>query len=147
MIKAIYLKASVPTCVYGRIGIYHLHWKEGGEVTYHSDHYLGEQRASRGSSTVTCMVLDTLNHNNALAIQTVNNCHKGEENKNQLLCVHIFRLLFPSLGSLYLMFCARPDHYGELLNFYKLLFSQEATGLSKHAWIFVSTGGMMKDDL
>ena len=95
------------------------------------------------------MVLDTLNNNNTLAIQRVNDCHKGEENKNQLLCVHIFRLLllFPSLGCLYLMFCVCVDHYGELLIFYKLLFLQEAAGLSKHAWIFVSTGGMMKDDL
>lgn len=72
---------------------------------------------------------------------------KGKKTKTNLYAVHFSRLLFPSLGCLYLMFYVCPDHYGELLNFYKLLFSQEAAGLSKHTWIFVSTGGKMKDDL
>lgn len=43
--------------------------------------------------------------------------------------------------------CVFWDHYGGLLDFHRLLFSQEAAGLSKHTQICVSIGGMKKEDL
>lgn len=55
---------------------------------------LREQWASRGNSMETCMVLDTLNHNNTLAIQRVNDCHKGEEKKTNFCVCISFDLYF-----------------------------------------------------